>query len=172
MSGRLSGLVLVVLLLINVQRSHAGFVAVLQVTDPSIGQLVNISNLTYVFRPGEIVYLSGRASFDTSGSPIVRYRFDFGDGSLPTVISNQTIIAHTYSSVGTYNVVLTVTNANNQTATDSGQIRVAEASATAAPGPSSLVMALLGAISVIAVAALRSRRRLSNGPMIESAQAQ
>jgi PKD repeat protein len=68
-------------------------------------------------------------SFDASGSTapgssITSYAWDFGDGAHG---SGQQP-SHTYTSAGTYTVGLTVTNANNQTATTSQQISVVKQS--------------------------------------------
>jgi PKD repeat protein len=64
-------------------------------------------------------------SFDASsstapGSSITSYAWDFGDSATGTGQKPS----HTYSSPGTYTVSLTVTNANNQTATTTQQISV------------------------------------------------
>ena len=64
---------------------------------------------------------SFNASASTApGSTITSYAWDFGDSGTGT--GQQP--SHTYASPGTYTVSLTVTNANNQTATTSQQISV------------------------------------------------
>ena len=54
---------------------------------------------------GASATLDGSASHDTDGS-IVSYEWDFGDGAKST----GTMVTHTYSEIGTYTVILTVTD--------------------------------------------------------------
>ena len=60
-------------------------------------------------------------STDPDSTPIVGYRFDFGDG---TVVGpqNAATATHTYSSSGTYGVTLTVTDSGGVSATAQGTI--------------------------------------------------
>jgi PKD repeat protein len=64
--------------------------------------------------PGLICTFDASESNDPDGE-IVEYRWDFGDGTTET--SDQTTITHTFTSIGTYNVLLTVED--NEGATDS-----------------------------------------------------
>ena len=53
-----------------------------------------------------VVPFSSAGSSDPGGSAL-SYHWDFGDGSSPSSVANPT---HTYTQLGTFNVVLTVTN--------------------------------------------------------------
>ncbi|MGD8793087.1 MAG: PKD domain-containing protein [Anaerolineae bacterium] len=66
----------------------------------------------------------GSGSYDADGS-IVNYAWDFGDGNNG---GGQTA-SHTYASAGTYPVVLTVTDDDGATGTDSQNVTAAEAAA-------------------------------------------
>jgi hypothetical protein len=56
---------------------------------------------------GEAVAFDGAASYDPEGY-IVSYEWNFGDGS--TSVSGDEVTYHTYTTAGTYNVTLTVTD--------------------------------------------------------------
>ena len=68
---------------------------------------------------GELITFDGSES--TSDVEIVSYQWDFGDGSDP---AEGEAVEHAYQEAGTYEVVLTITDANNQTATASMQITI------------------------------------------------
>ncbi len=79
---------------------------------------------------------------DGSGSsagsnPIATYGFNFGDGTIPELPSATSTTAHTYSSPGTYQVVLTVTDTAGVSATATATVTVVNpptAVLTATPG--------------------------------------
>jgi len=62
----------------------------------------------------EAVTFDASASYDPDGGSIVSYKWNFGDGNITTV-STPTIV-HVYSLFGNYNVNLTVTDNEGQTA--------------------------------------------------------
>ena len=68
---------------------------------------------------GELITFDGSES--TSDVEIVSYQWDFGNGSDP---AEGEAVEHVYQEAGTYEVVLTITDANNQTATASMQITI------------------------------------------------
>ena len=68
---------------------------------------------------GELITFDGSGS--TSDVEIVSYQWDFGDGS---DLAEGEAVAHAYQEAGTYDVVLTITDSNNQTATASMQITI------------------------------------------------
>ncbi|WP_300028066.1 PKD domain-containing protein, partial [uncultured Maribacter sp.] len=61
---------------------------------------------------------NGSSSSDDNG--IVSYEWDFGDGDTGSGVQ----LSHVYTSSGTYNAVLTVTDSSGQTATDTLEITV------------------------------------------------
>ncbi|MDF0716736.1 PKD domain-containing protein, partial [Muricauda sp. 334s03] len=65
------------------------------------------------------VQFTGSNSFDDVG--ISSYQWDFGDGS---AVSNEADPVHIYANVGSYNAVLTVTDADGQSDTDTVTINV------------------------------------------------
>jgi heat shock protein HslJ len=68
-----------------------------------------------------------KIAFDGSGSTpedgIVNYAWDFGDGS-PR--GDGEVVEHTYSNAGVYTVILTITDANDNTATTIIDVTIAE----------------------------------------------
>jgi PKD repeat protein len=69
--------------------------------------------------------------FDASGSSdpdgsIVSYAWDFGDGSTGSGVT----VSHTYGTAGTYTVVLTVSDDDGATDTDSQQVTVSQGEGT------------------------------------------
>ncbi len=64
------------------------------------------------------VDFNGSSSSDDNG--IVSYEWDFGDGDTGSGVQ----LSHVYTSSGTYNAVLTVTDSSGQTATDTLEITV------------------------------------------------
>jgi hypothetical protein len=67
------------------------------------------------FLPSEMVAFDARASFDADNAsmPIVKYSWDFGDGStLPGLI--DPIVNHAFARAGNYSVTLVVTDAKNE----------------------------------------------------------
>ncbi|MBC7080662.1 MAG: right-handed parallel beta-helix repeat-containing protein [Thermoplasmatales archaeon] len=61
----------------------------------------------------EIVEFNASQSYDPDGGEIISYRWDFGDGN----IGYGKVVLHRYSSSGIYNITLTVTDDEYQTAT-------------------------------------------------------
>lgn len=80
--------------------------------------------------PGQSVAFSASASNDTDGQ-IVSYEWDFDDGSTATG-ENAT---HTFSSLGTYNVTLTVTDSGGATSSETVTVTVQEPGPTVALEP-------------------------------------
>ena len=64
------------------------------------------------------VTLDGSGSFDQDGT-VVAHEWDFGDGSTGT----GSVVSHTYSTVGGYTAVLTVTDSQGLTSSQSVQIQ-------------------------------------------------
>jgi PKD repeat protein len=88
--------------------------------------------------PGSPVHFN--ASTSTSAVPISSYKWDFGDGTLTTTASAT--ISHTYTTVGTFVVTLTVKNSGGLTATTTqtlatGGTTSPTADFTSSPSPSS-----------------------------------
>src|SRR5262249_11053274 len=71
---------------------------------------------------GVAVTLSGSGSYDPDGT-IASYGWDFGDGTTGSSLS----VTHTYSSVGTYYVTLTVTDNAGARGTDQAYVDVVPA---------------------------------------------
>src|SRR5262249_25368122 len=65
----------------------------------------------------------GSASSDSDGT-IVRYRFDFGDGT-PPVEGTPSQMQHTFAIPGSYTVTLQVTDNDGLTASDSHTLTIA-----------------------------------------------
>ncbi len=70
------------------------------------------------------VTFDAAASFDPDGS-IVEYHWDWGDGTSPTIAGSRTA-THTFAAAGSYTVVLTVRDGDNQTGTASVTIVVGD----------------------------------------------
>jgi len=68
---------------------------------------------------GELITFDGSGS--TSSVEITSYQWDFGDDTEP---AEGATVEHGYGAAGTYDVVLTITDANNQTAAASMQITI------------------------------------------------
>lgn len=68
---------------------------------------------------GELITFDGSES--TSSEEITSYQWDFGDGSEP---AEGEMVEHGYEIAGTYDVSLTITDANGQSATASMQITI------------------------------------------------
>lgn len=76
---------------------------------------------------GETLYAGNQYTFDASGttSPggtITRYEWDFGDG---TSKAQTRTAQHTFSTAGTYNVILTVTDEEGGVGSEEMQVKVA-----------------------------------------------
>jgi len=70
---------------------------------------------------GQEITFDASRSFDPEGN-IPAYHWNFGDGSNDTGV----IATHAYSYLGTYNVTLTVTDSNDQTASDTIKVWIQE----------------------------------------------
>jgi PKD repeat protein len=64
--------------------------------------------------PGQQVNFNASASTAAPGNRIVRYSWDFGDGT-PRVTSGSPLTSHRYPDAGTYNVTLIVTDDDGRT---------------------------------------------------------
>jgi PKD repeat protein len=86
---------------------------------------------------GDTVNFDGSSSSDPGNDPLT-YTWDFGDGTPPVVTANPTT-SHSYANgPATYNVILTVTDGDGGTASDSLQVTVNAppiATASANPNP-------------------------------------
>ena len=88
--------------------------------------LINVTPSTTGIAPFTVYFDASQSSVADSGEgcgscSIVSYAWNFGDGT-PT--GNGMTISHTYTSAGTYTVVLTVTDSNGNTGYDSVTITV------------------------------------------------
>ena len=82
---------------------------------------------TFVYSPtaptaGQAVFFNATVSMPGTGHRIVSYRWDWGDG---TPVSSGSTVSHTFTAVGTYVVVLTVTDEAGQEGTKSVEVIVA-----------------------------------------------
>jgi PKD repeat protein len=68
-----------------------------------------------------VVNFNASQSKATPGRSITSYRWDFGDGSF----GEGMIQTHRYETVGTYKVLLTVTDGSGKQATFVGDVKVA-----------------------------------------------
>ncbi len=70
-----------------------------------------------------LVTANASTSTDTDGTPIASYRFDFGDG---TIVGPQAgaIVAHTYTTVKTFKLTVTVTDTAGLSATATQMVQV------------------------------------------------
>lgn len=68
---------------------------------------------------GELRTFDGSGSYDLDGT-IVSYFWDFGDGTTAT----GAVVSHSYATVGTYTVVLTVTDNDGLTGVDAAIVKV------------------------------------------------
>ena len=80
---------------------------------------------SFVFSPAApttttAVQFNAGASTSSSGRTITGYAWNFGDGSTAT---GETM-SHTFATPGTYNVVLTVTDSEGETDTDTSSVPV------------------------------------------------
>ncbi|MBP1703975.1 MAG: Chitinase, partial [Chloroflexi bacterium] len=67
---------------------------------------------------GQVVVFDGSAS--TGQVPLVSWRWDFGDGATASGV----VVQHTYTSAGTFNVQLTVTDQRGQTSSSTASIHI------------------------------------------------
>jgi len=68
---------------------------------------------------GELITFDGSGS--SSGAEITLFEWDFGDDSEP---AEGAVVEHSFEAAGTYDVILTITDANSQTAIASIQITI------------------------------------------------
>jgi PKD repeat protein len=88
----------------------------------------NVPTAAFVFSPtpvvvGAQVYFDASDSRAGNGHSIVRYQWNFGDGD-QSPASNSPLQQHDYLAVGTYKVLLTVTDDSGQVATTTQTITV------------------------------------------------
>jgi len=82
---------------------------------PELVPVASLEKSSYSIYLGNNVVFDARQSFDPNGLPLT-YSWDTGDGS--SSISPSPTFSHVYNSKGTYNVSLTVTDADGFTDTD------------------------------------------------------
>lgn len=109
------------------------------------------------------VTFDGSDSFARDGEEIVRYTFDFGDGS-PLVSGTAATVRHTYTVPGRYEPTLTVTDSADQTAMAKASVQINPDNTTpgALPAPGRRGSGALGLwllLPLLAVAVGRRRRR-------------
>ena len=95
-----------------------------------------ISNGTQGFAPATFEFQANL----TGGTEPYNYVWNFGDGSEE---SNEQTVSHTFEEAGTYNITLTVTDSEDQTASDSIEINV---EAAAPPPPTTITEPLTAEI--------------------------
>ncbi|MCK4424208.1 PKD domain-containing protein, partial [Candidatus Bathyarchaeota archaeon] len=101
---------------------------------------------------GEVIQFNASASYDPDGS-IVSYTWNFGDDNITT--SFTTTINHTYTTPGTYNVTLTVTDDDGLT-----DDKVKTLTVETAPWPLSLIVVIiLLIVAATAIYLVRKWRR-------------
>jgi len=81
----------------------------------------NTNGSSYKEAVNHVIEFSGAHSNDPDGE-IISYLWDFGDGAQSTEINSS----HSYSSVGTYDVTLTVTDNNGESTVASSQAIITE----------------------------------------------
>jgi len=91
------------------------------------------------------VTFNASASLDPDGT-IVSYVWDFGDGDS----DNGAMVEHAYTTVGTYNVTLTVSDNDELTRTITKTITVKEAPPSDIP--SEIYLIAIGLIAIIIIA--------------------
>jgi hypothetical protein len=91
-------------------------ITVLPPQPPSV--LVSVSDPTPAV--GQVITVTATVSGNTSS--ILEYRWDFGDGTTRTTTSNQT--THSYGSVGTRTIIVTVIQAVGPSGTDATTVSV------------------------------------------------
>jgi PKD repeat protein len=64
---------------------------------------------------GQVIIFNASASYDPDGGNISSYGWDFDDGTVYTV--DEPVATHNYTSIGDYNVTLTVTDDEAETDT-------------------------------------------------------
>lgn len=77
--------------------------------------------------PGQQVTFDATSSTPSQGAAIIRYRWQFGDGTAEDTTSGR-IARHTFNSENTFTVTLTVTDSENRTHTVAVTVTVAEPS--------------------------------------------
>lgn len=86
-------------------------------------QVIPTPTASYTFSPANPITAGTAVSFTNTSTGATTYSWDFGDGS---AVSNATSPLHTYTAGGTYNCVLTVTNAGGCSETITQQIVVTQ----------------------------------------------
>jgi PKD repeat protein len=104
-------------------------------------------------KTGATVTFNGGGSSDNVG--VVSYEWDFGDGTTGT----GAVAIHTYADAGTYNVILTVKDAAENSNAATFQMIVDGAAAAAAPFPFWILIPVIAAIAGGAGSLLYLKRR-------------
>jgi len=104
---------------------------------------------------GKLVSLDGRLSSDSDGT-VVRYEWDFGDGSTATGTASS---SHMFGAAGAYTVRLTVTDDDGGEATAAIVVTVATSPSNAPPEPMPWIIGIGPIAALFLVAYVLGRRR-------------
>lgn len=108
---------------------HPFMTGTIHVVDPGPVAVADATPTTALV--GEEITFDGSGSFSTSEAAIVKWEWDFRDGQTG---SGETV-THAFAAAGTYDVVLTVTDADGLTDSDVVRVQVSVADAPPPPPP-------------------------------------